>query len=438
MGHVEANQTYAHLQAKLDRMPVGAPENETIYKILKMLYTREDAELAVQMPLRLSSLNDLTRKLKQPAPALRHRLESMADRGLVVDLEVKGEMHYILAPTIVGFFEFSMMRVRQDIDQKRLAELFHRYLIEEPEFAAQFGGEVKTTLFRALVHEPTLDEEIATEVLDWERASQLVEEADKRSVGICHCRHVAHHRGSDCKNLPMEVCLSLNVGSDYLVRHGFARSIEKSEARDLMQRTREAGAVHICDNVQRKPAFICSCCGCCCEVLSSYRKHKIFHQSLCSNFRAMINSNTCTGCRKCEKACPVQAISTDDDLHVVNGKTFKLSSTVDHDVCIGCGVCALQCKFDSIEMASRPERRIAPANSAARIIATALERGKLSDLIVDGSLGWGANAAGLLVDAVLRLPPAKQMLARDGLKSRFLNFATECIRKASFKGTELL
>ena len=40
------------------------------------------------------------------------------------DIEQQGEINYVLPPPMAGFFEFSMMRVRRDVDQKALSELF--------------------------------------------------------------------------------------------------------------------------------------------------------------------------------------------------------------------------------------------------------------------------------------------------------------------------
>lgn len=45
----------------------------------------------------------------------------------------------------------------------------------------------------------------------------------------------------------------------------------------------------------------------------------------------MFNEKNCLGCRKCESICPVGAIN------------FLLPARVDHDQCIGCGICAENC-----------------------------------------------------------------------------------------------
>ena len=86
MGHTAGKDVYQHLKHQLDRMPVGAPGKTTIYEILKILFTREEAEIAASMPLSLSSLSKIARRLDMPASSLRTHLESMADKGLILDL----------------------------------------------------------------------------------------------------------------------------------------------------------------------------------------------------------------------------------------------------------------------------------------------------------------------------------------------------------------
>ena len=52
--------------------------------------------------------------------------DGFASRAILVDVEQHGEMVYTLPPPMAGFFEFSMMRMRGDVDQKLLGELYHR------------------------------------------------------------------------------------------------------------------------------------------------------------------------------------------------------------------------------------------------------------------------------------------------------------------------
>ena len=57
---------------------------------------------------------------------------------------------------MAGFFEFSMMRVRDDIDQQLLAELFYQYITVEDDFILALFTNGETQLGRVFVNEPAL------------------------------------------------------------------------------------------------------------------------------------------------------------------------------------------------------------------------------------------------------------------------------------------
>ena len=420
MGHIASKQAYDALRKQVDKHPIGAPDTQAVYEILQLIYTPDEAALGAQLPLKWSTLGCLSRRLKIPEVVLQPQLESLADKGLVMDLFLGGKTRYMLMPTVVGFFEFSMMRTRDNMNQKELAKLFHRVMVEEPEFVAQFAKHASTTPFRTLVHEGTLPETY-TEVLDWERATHLVQTAGKWAAGLCHCRHVAHHLGRECEKFPMEhSCLSLGKATEYMTHRGLARAIDRQEALDLLTRSKEQGMVHLGDNVQQKPVFICNCCGCCCEVLGSYKKFDVFANQFSSNFEAVASTAKCTGCKKCQTACPVDAIDMVPSERMVGKKKVKRLAVIDREVCIGCGVCVPECKFGSMQMVSRPQRQLTPVDTMARVLTQALEQGKLHTLLIDTHSGFSAQAASALMGALLKLPPAKQLLANDAIKSRFV------------------
>ena len=104
MGHiVNSDREYRMLQTRLDRHITGAPASETFMKILKLLFTPEDARLARQIPTKPISLNGLARKLDVPREELDDRMTDLAERGLVTDLQSPWQKRLFIQH---GFYHF--------------------------------------------------------------------------------------------------------------------------------------------------------------------------------------------------------------------------------------------------------------------------------------------------------------------------------------------
>jgi ferredoxin len=348
MGHVRGGLgVYGTLQKRLNRYPIGAPSTRELYEILKILFAEEEAFVASRMPIRFSTIDRISRLTRKSKTELRPLLDRMADKGLVMDFEKRGETYYILSPTLLGFFEFTFMRVREDIPQKRLAGLMWNYAHENADVIhGIFSG--KTQPGRALVHEDSLSEEDRSDILTYEVASGLIREARRIAVGLCYCRHVKEHTGDECK-YPMEVCTALNQGADFVIRRGFMREISREEALDIFQRTKEEGLVFVADNVKKRPSFICHCCGCCCGMLGAFKKFQMVNAVATSPYIARTDGEKCVGCGLCAKHCQVDVISMVSD----NGNK---RAVINADLCLGCGVCASVCKESTITMERRGKR----------------------------------------------------------------------------------
>jgi ferredoxin len=106
-----------------------------------------------------------------------------------------------------------------------------------------------------------------------------------------------------------------------------------------------------------------------------------------------------------------------------------LSPHLDHDRCIGCGVCAGACHKDAMEMARDGARPRVPLNSVEKAVRQALERNQLADLLFDAGDGLGSRFLNLAVKAVTSLPPAQRVLAHEQVRSRFVRAALERFRQ---------
>jgi ferredoxin/DNA-binding transcriptional ArsR family regulator len=430
MGHLAGKKAYLDLQQRLDRMPVGAPAHRAFFELLEELFTEEECRVAAGIPLRLASLKSISRNAKLSRDATRKVLDRLVRKGLVVDLPRDGRSTvYYLNPTVIGFFEFTMMRIRDEVDQKKVSELMWSYMRDDPNLGfMRMLAEGDTFIARPLVNEDALKPEVWTEILDYDKATAIIDEAGSWSEGICHCRHVKLHLGKRC-DYPLDHCLALGTGADYLIRNGLAKEIDRERARDILAYAREHGNVQMADNVRNRPGFICNCCSCCCEMMEAFRTLPEMTKVISSNYLAVIDGDNCSGCGKCAKACPIDAIELIGARGTERIPKRKKMAEVDAERCLGCGVCHPACDFDGLALASAPQRVYTPDNVMEKIALQAIERGKLQELLFNDPGKLSHRTLGALLRTIVNLPPTKQALASRQLKSRFVALMTGAFKK---------
>ncbi len=411
MAHHYSNSMYDRLAARLNRFPQGAPPSEHLFAVLRILFSEQEAGLAAQLPIKPFTAATAAAIWKTDTVTAQKRLDALADRAVLLDMDISGTQHYCLPPPMAGFFEFSMMRVRNDIDQKTLSELYYQYLNVEEDFIKALFADVSTPLGRIFAHETVLDED-RLEVLDYERASHIVNKASHIGISMCYCRHKMQHLGKAC-DAPMDICMTFNTTAASLIKHGHARPVDKAECLDLLDQARECGLVQFGENVREGVNFICNCCGCCCEALGAVKRFAVA-RTIRSNFVAALDEDTCRGCGKCVKTCPVEALA---EPHGVRG-TAKV--VLDAERCLGCGVCVRSCTFGALRLDARPGRTITPLNTVTRVVAAATEKGLLGELVADNSALLSHRILAAVIGAILKLPGTRRAFAAQQLKSRYL------------------
>jgi len=413
MGHNTAKKGYDKLVERLNKFPLGAPPSETLYKILNVMFSEEEAFLVSKLPIKPFTAKVASKAWGKSVEESSEILNELASRALLIDVEIDGNATYSLPPPMAGFFEFSMMRVGGKVDQKVLAELFHQYINVEDDFVKELFT-MPTALGRTFVHEETVDDK-SLYVLDYERATEVIKTASHIGVGTCYCRHKKEHVGEAC-DAPMEICMTFNNTADSLIRHGYAKRITEDECLDLLKVAKDHNLVQFGENVQNNVAFICNCCSCCCEALVGARRTG-FSQSIRSNFIASVTDELCVGCGKCVEVCPMGALSLISKFDV---KKYKKVAILTAENCIGCGVCVNVCKPEAIEMKARDKKVLTPIDITHRVVIEAIEKGKLQHLIFDNQAHFNHRVLAAILGVVLKLPPVKQIMASEQVKSKYL------------------
>lgn len=377
--HIDGKSSIVPLIDRLNKYPIGLPDNEKLRQILAILFSDDEAYVASRFPLQEATIKELERATGWKRERLEPVLEAMADKGLVMDLQYGRRTYYLLLPGLIGFFELTFMKQRQDLPVKELAQLMHEYLFEDPNDA--MGNEFFTSptpLTRSLAYEEHIP--VHSEVTTYESAREIIKTAGYGAVGMCYCRHKKEHLDETCKkDAPTEgICISLGSAAKFMVRRGFAEERSVDELLAVVDRARNLNLTHITDNIRHKPSFICNCCSCCCELLGGVLRG--FSSGVAkAGYTLVIDNASCVGCGLCQKACNVEALEKVQNLAGKPHYTMR----VDVDRCLGCGACVAACKTDSLSLRveERPETPEKKRDLFKQILK---EKKRLTPFVVQG------------------------------------------------------
>lgn len=375
--HIGSKESIVPLIDRLNKYPVGLPDSEKLREILSLLFDEREAYVASRFPLEEATLSELCRLTKMYKEALLPILETMADKGLVMDFPYGGMTYYLLMPGLIGFFEFTFMKHRTDLPLEKIARLMTEYMFENPHqgMAREFFGS-RTPLTRSLVYEEHIP--VSSEITTYENAREIIRQAGFGAVGICYCRHKKEHLGETCrKGAPLEeICISLGTAAKFMVRRGFAEPRTTEELLAVLDSAREQNLTHVTDNIRQKPSFICNCCSCCCELLAGVQAG--YREGIAKTpYVAVLDAGSCSGCGLCLEACNVHAIRN------VEGEGRR-ATVIDERICLGCGACISSCRRQALFLGEREKRPLPPKTRKELFARVLKEKRRLVPYLVSG------------------------------------------------------
>lgn len=354
---------------RLNRYPVGLPDTPVIREFLELFLSEDEAFLASTFPMRETTAVELAKKVGWDVPKVEGLLEKMAEQGTIVDFIVNNKDHYwFLTPSIIGFIEFSLMKLHEGKPMKELARLLKEY--EENDLWKEVFGGRKTQLTRALVE---YDVPITSEVMTYASVEKVIKASGGGAVQTCFCRHQAELIGEPCRVAGHDgTCIALGRGAEFMIRRGFGRKASVEELLDITKKLGEKGLIHVTDNIRDNPGFICNCCGCCCGLLAAIKRKNVPHAVSPTPFILKIDQEKCIGCSACAKRCQISAITVKDKKAFLDGVN-----------CLGCGSCVKFCKNGALSLIERKKRPKLPKNTGTRFLKMAFEKGRLRHLFPD-------------------------------------------------------
>ena len=340
-----SDELYDRLSDIFNLIGYGSRRSPELEALLKSLFTREEATLAVNLsPMAPEPPGKLAERLNLDADHVARMLDEMADKGLIYSSTRDGEKWYKLLQLVPGIFELQFMKGEVSERAKELARRFDAYFhasVPEKDAKSPFEDDSAIHMARVIPIEKTLT--ATTNVFPFEVASKYVAENSPITVSICYCRHEKRLLDKGCK-YPDEVCLQLGPFAEFVKERGFGREISKEEALEILKKSADAGLIHTSSNTQERIDFICNCCTCCCGILQGVYRFGDPVRSVSSNFEAVVDADTCTGCEECVDKCQMDAVTIEENIAKI-----KL------DRCIGCGVCVYHCPTEALTLASRAD-----------------------------------------------------------------------------------
>jgi H+/Na+-translocating ferredoxin:NAD+ oxidoreductase subunit B len=339
---------YLKLREHLDSFPGGFPstENGVELKILRKLFTPQEAEMFLRMSLVPEPVSAVADRSGMDETQVAALLESMAGNGLLYRIRTADDVYYMANMFVIGVYEFSL-----NVMDRELAEMMEEYLPHLKLVPKQV---------RVVPVDAAVDS--TPSVASYDLVREMVKGKEVVAVAPCICRKEKGLLGHDCAR-PLETCLTFDQAAEYYIENGLGHRITNDEALDVLARAEESALVLMPNNAVHI-MNICCCCSCCCGVLRVLSSFDRPADEVQSTFQASIDPDLCIACGTCIERCQIEAIDEGDDYMQVNEAR-----------CIGCGLCLTTCTEEAISLVERTGIEPPPANVVVTRIKIAQERG---------------------------------------------------------------
>ncbi|MBW1975203.1 MAG: 4Fe-4S binding protein [Deltaproteobacteria bacterium] len=327
------SEVYEQLAKHLNKLPSGFPRTPTgvELRILKKLFTPEEAKIACLLTMKPETAEEIANRAGIESDLVAEMLENMARKGLIFRIRKGDQRKYMAAQFIIGIWEYHV----KDLDEELV-----KYVREYVPYFFQPLMKLKTPQLRVVPVPEALS--AVQSVMPYEEARKLVEGQELIAVAPCICRKEHQLMGEGCSR-PIESCLIFGVAAQYYIDNNLGRRIDVDEALKILEEAEKDARVLQPSN-SRRIANICTCCGCCCQILTNLKKLPKPAHFVVSRFVANIDAEKCVLCGTCVERCQMDAIELGDE-HAI----------LDKDRCIGCGLCITTCPEEAISFEEKPK-----------------------------------------------------------------------------------
>jgi H+/Na+-translocating ferredoxin:NAD+ oxidoreductase subunit B len=347
------HRIYRLLQRHLDKQTVGFPAAllGSDIRLLRRIFTPDEAKIALYLSYKPASLDEIAAKAAPEFSADRTKLhlDGMFKKGGIAWKKRDSIDTWYLTPMVVGIYENAQ-------DGNASPEFLDRadaYMKSLP-FGRAFMT-AKPSQMRTIPINKSIS--MSHPVSTYDQIRGILQDAPGPFVVIpCICREKMAVRGNRCrKTIRKETCLAMNNMGTMILRRGHGREISRDEAAELFRQSEADGLVLQPSNAEH-PEFVCSCCGCCCGMLSFQKFLPSPVDYWTAHYQATVDQVACTHCGKCVSRCQVNAVALAGPERI---------AAVDTNRCIGCGLCVATCPGKAITLKKKPQEMPLPKNEEA-------------------------------------------------------------------------
>ena len=339
---------YRLLQQHLDKQAVGFPsvKSGADIRLLKRLFSPDEAKLALHLTYKYEPTATVIGRAASEFSAEQAKtlLESMLQKGAIGWKEKNGTDHWCVLPLVIGMYEC------QDGNPS-------------PEFLADASAYMKTLTFGLsfLSVKPSqmrtipipLSIPVEHQVATYDQIRAVVRDSPGPFVVLpCICRRSEAMKNKPCaKTSREETCLAFGDMAKMVLRRKHCREVSRDEVLEILRQNEADGLVLQPGNT-RQVEFVCSCCGCCCGVLSYQKFLPRPVDFWASNYYAEVSSEACSQCGTCVSRCQVGAVA-------LTGPSGE--AKINHGRCIGCGLCVPTCPSEAVRLYKKDTETAPPA-----------------------------------------------------------------------------
>jgi len=222
------------------------------FSLVEELFTPTEAEINNAMPKGFFTAKTLATSLLRDEKEVEAVLEAMADKGLCLALSTDQKRVYQSARFMPGILEFQFMPGKTTDRDKKIAQLIYAY---KKAFDQKADRTVMTFPTSRVI---TVDAvvKVDNQVHTYDQVQTFIDQSDPIAVTTCYCRHAAALRGEDIHGMPNDVCMQFGPSAQFAIDRLGGRKVSKQEAREVLNRTEEAGLIHMSQNMAEGIGFL--------------------------------------------------------------------------------------------------------------------------------------------------------------------------------------